>query len=379
VPDRSRLFLAGCALLYAPWLFLGYGADDDAYRIVRTGRVLLEEGQYIGSRNPGYLVPELATMALNAVGGSVLSNLGTLAMALVALGAFLAVAERLRLSAPLLLGAGLALHPAFWSNAAATMDHVWGLGFLLAGWAVLLDRRWLLAGVLLGLAVGSRFTMLFAVLGVLAFAWFTVAEDRRHVVRSAVVAGLLGAACYLPSAHEFGWTLGFLEPAGLGGPELWTWPLRIGRWGYKSLYFWGLPTAAFLAGLGVFALRRRPLPRPALLALCLAVPVAYEALFLRFPLDVGYLLPIAPFVLVAVGVLLAERRRWLVAFVVVLALHNVVTFNLARPDRPFGASEAAFGLWVEPGPLVESTQIRLRTRDCTDVACWQRRMGVPGE
>lgn len=364
-------------MLYSPWLFLGYGSDEDSYRIVRTGRVLLEEGQYIGSRNPGYLVPELATTVLNALGGSVLSNLGTLCMALVALAAFLTIAERLRLASPLLIAAGLALHPVFWSNAAATMDHIWGLGFLLAGWAVLLDRRWLWAGLLLGLAVGSRFTTLLAVLGVVAFAWGTTADDRRCVFRSALLAAGVGAVCYLPSAYEFGWTLGFLAPAGLGGPELWTWPLRLGRWGYKSLYFWGIPTAAFLAGLGVVAWRQRPLPRPALLALCLAVPVAYEALFLRFPLDPGYLLPIAPFVLIAVGVLLAEHRRWLVAFVVVLALYNVVTINLARPDKPFQASDAAFGLWAEPGPLIVDTQIRMLTRDCADVACWRHRMGLP--
>lgn len=375
---RPRLlFLTVCALAYAPWLFLGYGSDEDAYRIVRTGRVLLEEGQYIGSRNPGYLVPELATTVLNAVGGSALSNLGTLCMGLVALGAFLTVVRRLGLPHPFVLAAGLAVHPVFWVNATATMDHVWGLGFLLAGWAALLDRRWWGAGVLLGLAIGSRFTTLFAVGGVLAYALYATSDDRHGVIRAGLVAGALGAACYLPSAWEFGWTLDFLQPAGLGGAELWTWTLRLGRWGYKSIYLWGLPTAIFLAGLAVVAVRRWPRPTPPLLWLCLGVFVAYEALFLRFPLDVGYLLPTVPFVLLALGVLFAERRRALLAFVLVLALYNVVSLNVARPDQPFQATGAAVGLWVEPGALIADTRVRLLTRDCTTVRCWRERLGLP--
>ncbi len=367
------LFLVGVALLYAPWLFLGYGADDDAYRIIRTGRVLLEEGTYVGSRNPGYLVPELGTMVLNALGGSVLANAGTLALGLIALGAFLSLAERLAVPHRFLLAAGFALHPVFWSNATASMDHVWALGFLLAGWLALLDRRWVGAGVLLALAVGSRFTLAPAVGLVLGYAWLSERAERAGVGRAAGLAVLLGAACYLPSAWEFGWTLGFLEPAGLGGAELWTWPLRLGRWGYKNVYFWGLGGTLALAGFAVLAVRHPE--RRRLLALVAAVVLAYEALYLRFPLDVGYLLPMLPFVLLGLGVVLAARRAWLVAFVVLVASYNLVSVNLARPDQPFGASDAAFGLWVEPGFLWQQTRIRLLTRDCTVVACWEERMG----
>ena len=140
------------------------------------------------------------------------------------------------------LGAASTLPTFYW----LTYSWVEMAFFFLAGWAVLLDRRWLPAGLLLGLAVGSRFTTLFAVIGVLVFAWGIAADDRRAVLRSSLIAVGVGAACYLPSAYEFGWTLGFLAPAGMGGPELWTWPLRLGRWGYKSIYFWGVPSALFL-------------------------------------------------------------------------------------------------------------------------------------
>lgn len=39
MPLRSRLFLAGAAVLYAPWLFLGYGTDNDIWSLQeRMGR-----------------------------------------------------------------------------------------------------------------------------------------------------------------------------------------------------------------------------------------------------------------------------------------------------------------------------------------------------
>lgn len=374
MPLRSRLFLAGAAALYAPWLFLGYGADSDIWSLLHAGRVLLTEGTYVGSRNPGYLIPEVGLGLLDLLGGSVLSNAGTLVMGLVAVGSFLTITDRLAIPHRFLLATGLVLHPVFWTNATSSMDHVWALGFLLSGWLALLDRRWLLAGLLLGCAVGSRLTLVIAVAAVLGYAVLTDAA-RRDAVRAGLVAGVLGAACYLPPAAYAGWTMAFLQPGGLGGPELWTWPMRLGRWGYKSLYLWGLPTAALLAGFVAYGLRKRPHPRTALLSLCAFVVVAYEALFLRFPLDVGYLLPIVPFVLIALGLVLARHRPWLTAFVVLLGLYNVVTINVARPDRPFEASGASFGLWVEPGPLIEHTRLRLLTRDCEDSACWQERMG----
>ena len=376
---RTRLFLVVTAALYAPWLFLGYGTDNDIWSLRHAGRVLLTEGTYVGSRNPGYLIPEVGLGFLDLLGGSVLSNAGTLVMGLVAVGSFLAITERLAVPHRFLLAAGLVLHPVFWTNATSSMDHVWALGFFLSGWLALLDRRWLLAGLLLGCAVGSRLTLVIAVAAVLGFAFLTDGSARRDTVRAGLLAGLLGAACYLPPASYAGWTPAFLQPAGLGGPELWTWPMRLGRWGYKSIYLWGLPTAALLAGFAAFVLRVRPIPRPALLGLCAFVVVAYEALFLRFPLDVGYLLPVVPFVLVALGVLLVDHQRWLTGFVVLLGLYGVVTINVARPDRPFAASDATFGLWIERGPLVEDTRLRLLTRDCIEASCWQERMGLPEE
>ncbi len=346
--------------------------------MIQTGRVLIDQGRYVGSRNPGYLIPELGMLPLDLLGGSLATNLGTLVLGLLALWALWGIFQRLGTERPLLPLLCLAALPVFWLNATTSMDYVWAIGFVLAGWLMLLDRRWVFGGILLGLAIGSRFTSVIAVVGILGYCCWTTREKRSAILASSL-ALVIGIACYLPSAAEYGWTLGFLEPAGLGGQERWTWPLRIGRWAYKNIYIWGLPTAFFLVGLVPLVVRRwRHLPTPAGV-LIVGLVLAYEMLFLLYPLDPGYLLPVVVFLLLGIGLALGDRTKLLGAFAFLILVSGFVSVNLARPDVPFAATDAKLGLWIQPGPLIEGARMRIRLRGCETVACWHERLGVPRE
>ena len=59
-PDRNRtlLLLAGILLANLPFIFLGYGADTDAYRVARSASDLIFEHVYKPSRLPGYPLHE---------------------------------------------------------------------------------------------------------------------------------------------------------------------------------------------------------------------------------------------------------------------------------------------------------------------------------
>ncbi len=375
--------LAAIAALYVPFAFLGYGSDRDAYSVMRVGRRLIRDGVYDMSRHPGYLVHEVATGMLDGlgrglgVGGSLATNLGTVALALVAVGAFHGALRRLAVPRPTVLAAGFALHPALWPVAATTMDYAWALALLLAGWVALLDRRWAWGGVLLGLAVGARFTSALAVPALVVHAtWGARRNDTGGVfVHPAFpalgLAAALGAACYLPAAAEAGWTLNFLRPAGMG-EALWTPLLRVGRWGFKNLHVWGLTGSVALVGVAVWTLacgRAAFIGRGPLIALVTGVVIAYEVLFVAFPLESEYLIPIVPFVLLALGIALGRHPRVLAVVLSVVALHNAVSVSLARPDRPLAAQGAVLGPWIEPGTLVWDTWLRLHLRGCESAAC----------
>jgi hypothetical protein len=360
------------AALYAPGVFLGYGADLDSYGVVDAARAWLSTGIYTPSRHPGFLVHELATGVLDRLGGSVLANLGTLAMALVAVGSFHSLLRRFAVPSPRLVTAGMIVHPVFWAAASCTIDYVWALALILAGFRMLAARRFGGAGVLLGLAIGARLTSALAAGALLAAAFLSERDARRRVGIACGLASILGALAYVPAWLAAGRTFDFLAPA-LGTPEHWSAGLRAGRFAYKNLYFWGLPAALVL---GAFAIRVRAWrpraseagPARPLLLVSLAIVLAYEALFAAYPLEIEYLLPILPFMLFLLGRL--ASRRLVAAYVIAAATYAVVSVNVARPNVADWATSATVGLWIEPGYVLRDWTRRFELRGCSTVADW---------
>jgi len=131
LPLWSLIVLA--ALLYIPLAFLGYGSDSDSFNVVRTGQYYVETLDYIPSRLPGYFVHEVFVYFLNLAGGSLLSNLGSVAMALLLLVSFNRVCRILQVPHPNLLTLILIVHPFVWVNAASTIDYLWALELALIG------------------------------------------------------------------------------------------------------------------------------------------------------------------------------------------------------------------------------------------------------
>lgn len=243
--------MALVAAAYLPLIFAGYGSDVDAYALLETAQRLRDGVGYVPSRPPGFPVHEMATAALDRAGGSVATNAGTVAMALLAVGSFLGLARRLGVPHRLLLGLTFGLHPVVWATAASTIDYAWALGLALAGGCWLLDKRWTGGGVLLGLALGARASTGLVVLPLLGYAWWRGREsrhrERQSVAYTAALALGLGGLCYVPVLAHYGWTLDFLVPVGAEEQATWSWAARLGRFGYKTVYLWGLPAALWLA------------------------------------------------------------------------------------------------------------------------------------
>jgi hypothetical protein len=356
--------------LYAPLLFFGYGSDNDTYLVLDSGRGLVRDHAYTPSRNPGYFLYELTTGVLARVGGSVLCNAATLAMAVVSLLCFLRICRRLEVPRPHLLGLLLVVHPVLWVNGTCTMEYVWALALLLAGTLMVIKRSYGVAAVLLGLAIAVRSTSFIATGLVLGYALLARRPDRGRVVLAGVVAVVLGGLFYLPPFRHAGWSLAFLRPM-TGGSEFWTPKLWLARFVYKNLYFWGLLGSLALVVLLLSGGPRLldPARRPVVLA-CLGVVAAYEALFLRYPIEMGYLLPMLPAVLILMGIGLAHRPAALGVFGLMLLSYAAVNINIARPDQHDRATGGSVGLWVEPGYVVQDARTRLRLRHCDSHDCW---------
>lgn len=368
----DRWVLAVLFLCYFPFTVLGYGADNDSYRVLDTGRWLVTEHRYEPSRHPGYPLHELTVLALNRIGGSILCNLGSVACSLCVTAGFLKLARAASIPWRQPLALVMGLQPIYWIASTFTIDYFWSLSLLMIGLICVLRRRVIIAGIALGLALGYRLGAIPGVIIILAYALLTMRDLRGRVIIACLIAMTITIVCYIPSFLWANRTLAFLRPM-IGDEQLWTLKLRAGRFFYKNIYFWGIGAAMMVWGILLFRARILAAqwagPRRGLIALSLAFILAYQVMYFRYPIERAYLLPMLPFLFLLLGMVIRSRAGLGVLAVLVLA-HNFVSINISRPDTPGKASGAQFGLWIERGELLQDVRVRLIVRDCQTLEQW---------
>jgi predicted CDP-diglyceride synthetase/phosphatidate cytidylyltransferase len=101
--------------------------------------------------------------------------------------------------------------------------------------------------------------------------------------------------------------------------------------------------------------------------------IANLLLFLRFPIEVSYLIPAAFFLLLLLGTnLLARSRAVAWAFLVAVFSLNFVTPQLVTPDTPGRATGARLHFALAPGTMIDDVRLRRALRGCGDYNCYYR-------
>jgi len=103
----------------------------------------------------------------------------------------------------------LAFIPIVYTTSTMSLDNLWALAFILSSLYFVLLRRPVVAGVLLGIAIGCRITSgaMLVPLGVVMSKGQIRRETLRNICAFCVAAGLVGAATFAPNLNEF-----FREP-----------------------------------------------------------------------------------------------------------------------------------------------------------------------
>jgi hypothetical protein len=357
---RGWLLLGGAFFLVRlPFLFAGYGADTDAYRVALSALYLWSEGEYLPSRLPGYPLHELTT-ALLIWGGPFLTNLATAVVAFAGLLVFDRIAVALGVPGRMWLLVAIGFTPWLLVNSTATLDYHWALTAMLAAYLALIRRRPALAGALLGVAAGFRITALAFALPLLVLIvsqagrgqplaggrrWSSTPVRDLFLFSGASGAGALAA--YLPVLWTYGPRFWNYAPSS-ASPDI-----VIQIVGQRAL---GVVGALVTTAVLVLSWRRLPaLPRllrsdPHVLVWTLTV-VVYALIFLRLPVDAGYLIPIYPFAFLLVARVLA---RWalpaiviaaLVSGVIDLTIQNIHNFDPSIAAREVRPSWKEANLW----------------------------------
>jgi hypothetical protein len=322
-----------------PFLSAGHGADPDAWRFVLAAQNIAAQHAYFVSRFPGFPIPELAYALLPA--RPLVTNGVTALFSALAAGAFAVLARRLGLRDAVLAGLALATTPLVWVSSTVTMDYLWSLAFALAGLVALAGGRAGVAGVAIGLAAGCRITALLFLVPACAFLIAT-RRTPREAARLVVGAALVALAAFLPVLARYA---GAFARSGAAFFEA---PLR--RIGASETFematsgVWGVIGAwtllAACAWLAVERLRGRSAAdvaqqrnggRRAALLLCASGALVFVLAYLRLPYEPGYLIPVVPFVILALGLLLS--RRAFAACCSLLALSALVSVSAGGLER----------------------------------------------
>jgi hypothetical protein len=299
-------------------------------------------------------VPEFAS-ALVIQGGHLATNSLTVLISLVGLWFFARIVSKLELPYRGLIVVAFAFTPLLWINSMTTMDYKWALTFILAAYYFTIERNAALAGMMIGLAIGSRSTSALMLVPLVAYMW---RDGREHEMRTFGVAMLaVVLLAWAPAYWEY-------------GPGMFT--FYDSKVDYLNvLRLLGKDTLGLFGSMAIIAAIAISLPRLVRLPgdvwrdkhvmfWVLAIAVTVLA-FARLPHEAAYLIPVYPF-----GFLLMAKyfQKWvLTGAIAVVLLAGWV--DLTSPGEEIN-SEAFTNAGLGRGLVLSNRQTMLNQLEYVD-------------
>ncbi|MEW5798411.1 MAG: glycosyltransferase family 87 protein [Bacteroidota bacterium] len=314
-----------------PFLSGGFGADGDGWRVAKSALMLWNEHLYQVSRFPGFPVYEFLQAPIIALSGSFASNAASLLVFIVSLLLLRSILQRWNIPHGDIVMIIYSFLPILWKNSALSMDYVWGLCGIVASLYLLLEKRFMLAGVVLGLAAGTRISH---IAYVLPMYFLFPGTERRQWKSFAITACAVTAVCYLPVLLSNNYLLVVQDY--LADQRHYSFVKKVGFYFYRFTYSLGL-----LGWIGIVAavvLNRKKVQsafthvsfRTSSAAIGTAALV-----FALLPDEREYLIPMFPFLLIAVAGLV--QRSHYIAIMILLFSYafvsvDVVKHSVANPE-----------------------------------------------
>lgn len=287
-----------------PFIFAGFGLDGDSWSVAITARHLHDIGEYTASRLPGYPVHEVLSSLVIGWGSAGLNILSAIFSALGVLF-FALTLKQLRFKQIFLASIALAMVPVLYIQSTTTIDYVIALAFILAGLYFLLRNKIIVAGVFVGLAIGTRITS-----GAMLIPFSILLLDDKDIkvnlrkIAILFTAGIItGVLLFLPVFMTYGTSFFTYYNVPYPSVAKVLYKFFIETWGVIG--FSGLLIATGLLFLPDRITERKFLfPRAVnekyVISWLVAIDL-YIIAFLKLPMESGYLIPIIPFVILIFG------------------------------------------------------------------------------
>jgi len=298
-----------------PMLFLGFGLDPDAWRVANSAFDLRYHFVYHTSRFPGYPLPEFIDSLLINFGWTATNSL-TMLLSLLSVLTFAYLLKENKTSNKGLLTVTYAFTPLLLINSTNSMDYMWGLSFVIFSWYFIVRRRFIIGGIMMGLAVSARPQV---TLFLIPFVFLLGRSDvrKRHIIQFVLASLVISIIAFMPVYMTYGF--GFIHHY----PPRTTWL----QTGYGAIKHFGLPGLVVLILIGVTSLKgfRVMMFKPTKndLFILLSLIIAFLS-FAVTPYHFEYLIPMIPFGLVFIS--RVAKKPLLILFCCFVLLHGFLTF-----------------------------------------------------
>ena len=311
-----------------PFLNIGFGSDLDSWVYADTGFAIFKTGRYFASRGIGFPLYEFLTALLLKIDEAVfqsdwvLTNALSMVSAFICIILFYKILSKWKIEQKELLLLGFTFMPVIWKNSTNTMDYMLSLMFILLSHYLIIQKAYSLSAIALGLAVGARPTNGVMLFPLLYLIW---KEKKEEIIRFMIIFFIISLSFFIP----------FLYVYKIFTPEQYknymypssTFAMNLSKIGYRIFYeFIGLDAAIFLLilipfskkGWGKFIQEAKKGDK---LVIFPAITIlVFLALFLKYPFQPEYLIPLIPF-----GLILSEKffnKRNIVIFLALIIING---------------------------------------------------------
>lgn len=202
---RTFVFLFSVVFITRlPFLYAGYGVEEDSWAIALAAFHTKYTGIYEPSRLPGHPFQEYIYSLLWGSGPIVFNGLCALFSAIASVF-FALILKRLQFNQFFLAAFAFAMVPVFYISSTYTIDFVWTQAWILISMYAVLKNKYILAGILLGLAVGCRVTSGVMLIPFMIICWQPDFKSNvQHLFKMGIPMAIVALALYLPIYMQFG-------------------------------------------------------------------------------------------------------------------------------------------------------------------------------
>ncbi len=352
-----------------PFVFLGYGAEEDAWGLILTAKHIATTGIYEVSRLPGHPLQEII-YSLIYRNGFVMMNLLTVLISSIGFYVFMLILRFFKIPSPVTAAITLAFIPVIYINSHNVMDYTWALTGIITSFWFLCNKKYIWSAAFLAMAIGCRITSGAMVSPFLLYIMFVEKEKVfiKLLFYSAAVA-LFSMVCFLPVIYKYGLAF-FTYYEHFPIPSI---AKNIFKGSIGVLGTAGSVSVIILSISAILNWRRSTIEHKIsfkpLVLVCGSALLLYILAFIKLPLKSAFLIPALPFLVIMLALWLSKRQM-IILTVTMIFSSFFFGINLADANRGSIPSSCSYQT------VVSGQEVALDLLNGPVIADYQKQMNL---